>query len=285
MVEPVLTVLVVTHNSERWLPGFFESWQRAAGEIAAEIVVADSGSTDRSREVAVELEPRTKILPCENIGYGAAANRGVANSVAPWILLCNPDLEFERDICSSFIIPAMREASARAGCIAPGLLNDDDTGQPSIGNFPTIGGLIRDVFRERALRKYMLRPREMRPYMWATGACLLIRREHWNRVGGFDEKFFLHVEEVDFQRRLADCGLRTWFRPQPVVNHLGPTASKPPDARIRRYAARGMLRYFAKHGSEGQLFWYRLMAVLTFRLSRREAFASRKEILDRPTGP
>ncbi len=122
-------------------------------------------------------------------------------------------------------------------------------------------------------------------YDWATGACLLIRREHWNAVAGFDEKFFLYVEEVDFQRRLAALGLRTLLKRDVAVTHLSPAASRSPSATIRRYAARGLLRYFAKHGTPAQLLTYRLLVLSTGRLSPKEALAPKQKILETPTGP
>ncbi|HUO10011.1 MAG TPA: glycosyltransferase family 2 protein [Phycisphaerae bacterium] len=283
MPEPLFALIVVTHNSKQWLPGFFKTWSTGVPTLPAEIVVADSGSTDGTRRVAREISPSARILECGNIGYGAAANRGVAATSAPWILLCNPDLEFDKGFESDFLQPMMQKPPHGAGCIAPGLINEDETGQYSVGDFPTVWGILRDQFREPEKRKYVLRSKE-EMFDWATGAILLICREHWNAVGGFDEKFFLYAEEVDFQRRLAHHGLRTRLVREVGVRHLSPAAGRA-TAQIKRYSARGMLRYFAKHGTLVQLLAYRLLALASLRLPPSEALAPKKTILDTPTGP
>ena len=89
---------------------------------------------------------------------------------------------------------------------------------------------------------------------------------------------------MDLQKRLAGLGLRTWFVENVGVIHHAPNAAAPRST-AGRYSARGMLRYFAKHGSVGQLFAYRLLAFASRRLSIREAFAPKAKILETPTGP
>jgi GT2 family glycosyltransferase len=173
---------------------------------------------------------------------------------------------------------------AKVGCVAPLLMNADGSEQASVGDFPTLGGLVRDRFRPRELRKYVIpQPKEARPVDWASGACLLVKREAFEAVGGFDEKYFLYVEELDFQRRLSERGYATWFVPEAKVMHHAPNAGRAARRDVQRWAARGMLRYFAKFGSSGQLLGYRVMAVTSGRLGVREGLARRGRILERGT--
>ena len=280
MPEPPIAVIVVTHESERWLPGFFESLARAM-EVAGfvhEVVVADAGSA-----VLPTVPAGVRMVACGNVGYGASINRAVVATSAEWLLLCNPDISFGEAFGVGFLKRMVLAPPEGAGCIAPGLVNEDETEQPSVGAFPTIGRLVTDQFREPLSRKFTS-PAATGFYGWATGACLLVRRKHFERVGGFDERFFLYVEEVDFQKRLAAVGLRTWFVEEVGVKHHAPNAAAPRKS-VQRYSARGMLRYFAKHGRVGQLFAYRLLAVVSRRLSVGEAFASKGKILESSTGP
>ena len=285
MPEPLISLIIVTHNSDHWLTAFFRWWfaVMADARMVHEIVVADSGSGVPPEKICAQLAPAARVIACGNVGYGAAINRAAAITTAPWLLLCNPDISFGEDFFSSFLEPMIRHPPARAGCMAPGLVNGDDTAQPSAGPFPTIRRLITDQFRSPMYRKFSY-PEPTGYYDWATGACLLIRREHFVQVGGFDEKFFLYVEEVDLQKRLAGLGLRTWFVREGGVMHHAPNAVRPQRS-TQRYSARGMLRYFAKHGALGQLLAYRFLALASFRLLLREAFASKKSILEKSTGP
>jgi N-acetylglucosaminyl-diphospho-decaprenol L-rhamnosyltransferase len=142
--------------------------------------------------------------------------------------------------------------------------------------------IIRDQFRPRPWRKYMRpQPAETCRVDWASGACLLLRREAFNAVGGFDEKFFLYVEEVDLQKRLHDAGRETWYVPAATMMHHASHASGPAQPEVLRHSARGTLRYFAKHAGFFTLMGYRKMAFLSGRLGWRDACRSRRHILQR----
>jgi GT2 family glycosyltransferase len=295
---PAISLILVTHNSARWLTPFVNSWEAtlravppASPEITIEILLVDAGSTDDTLRLAEAMLPDATLLPLGNVGFGAAANAAARHAAAPHLLLCNPDLTFPPAFASTLLRPVLAQDPAHpwsaAACIAPQLLNPDGTVQPSVGRFPTVRSLIADQLRPRERRKYTFpQPAQPTPIQWATGACLLLRRDVFLQLGGFDEKFFLYVEEVDLQRRLHAAGLPAWFVPLPgaQITHHHPNAARTPRQEVLRWSARGTLRYFAKHNPLS-LPAYRLLALLTRRLPPREALASRRTILERPTGP
>jgi N-acetylglucosaminyl-diphospho-decaprenol L-rhamnosyltransferase len=292
--EPALTVVVVTHNSAEFLDGWVRSWRAqavaGAGWSNPPVIVADSGSTDDTAARVQALAPEARWLALENIGYGAAANRAIALAATPWVLLCNPDLIFPPPFLATLAQAATTPAEADgvptdAGVVAPLLRDADGVMQPSVGLFPTLRSIMADQFRPRRWRKYRRPPSAGGRVDWATGACLLLRRAAFEGVGGFDAHFFLYVEELDFQCRLRRAGWCTWFCPAVQVVHLAPAAARPSSPQTRLWAARGLLRYFAKHGRTGQLTGYRALALLSGRLSAREALAPRQAILARATGP
>jgi len=269
---------------------------------SVETLIADSDSRDDTPAVATKAFPGSGFLSCGNIGFGAAANRAIAAARAPWILLCNPDLTFPTDFGQRLLGPLFAHLSrdaappkwlaARAGCVAPRLVNADGSPQASVGRFPTIGRIVRDQFRPRERRKYSFPQPALTwgdgqggPIAWASGACLLIHRARCLSVGGFDENYFLYVEEVDLQRRLYNAGHPTWFFPGATVMHHQPNAGRPARPLVQCWSARGTLRYFAKFGGVGSLFAYRMIAFAGGRLSATEAFARREKILERSTGP
>jgi N-acetylglucosaminyl-diphospho-decaprenol L-rhamnosyltransferase len=291
MGEAEVALIVVTHDSEEWLGGFFESWLAAvkANPVRYEVVVADSGSAVSPEGRCQELCPEARVILCGNVGYGAAVNRGVAETKAPWIIFCNPDITFASDFSEKFCNLFQNEnetTKGKLGVMSPIILNPDGSRQLSIGKFPTIGSIIADQFRERSKRKYnALQPVPLWPISWATGACLMVRRDTFNAVHGFDEKFFLYVEEVDFQKRLRNARFINFFCPPFTVTHHAAYAEREESAKVRKYSARGLLRYFAKHGTWGQLLWFRVLGVVSGRLGVEEAFASKAKILERATGP
>jgi N-acetylglucosaminyl-diphospho-decaprenol L-rhamnosyltransferase len=284
----MFTLVVVTHNSAGWLPAFAASWNRMLGATAKEplpVVVADSGSADDSLTAAENLMTRVQTISCGNVGFGAAANRGIAVADTSWVLLCNPDLVFPVEFLWQFAQTTLLNEQG-VGCIAPRLTNGDASVQASAGAWPTLRGIVKDQFRPRELRKYIVpQPTEETRIDWASGACLLLRKEAFDAVGGFDELFFLYVEEVDLLKRMANAGWETWFVPRLSVIHLHPNATRAPRQEIEQYAARGLLRYFAKHAGFFTLSAYRKMAYFSGRLPSAEAFARRSRILRKPAGP
>ena len=292
-----LTLVVVTHNSAAWMPEFFRTWWAAVAAAAnlragdVEVVVADSGSTDDTLAVVGRIAgAEVRTVSCGDVGYGAAANRGAAMTTAPWLLVCNPDVTFPADFVRQLIDPLLAPPSKEsplwhgAACIGPRLLNPDGSVQASVGAFPTIRAVVADQFRVRTRRKYTWpQPATAGLVDWAAGACLLLRREKFMAVGGFDEQFFLYVEEVDLQRRLWAIHSQTWFAPEASVTHLWPNAARAPRAPVQKWAARGLLRYFAKHGTAAELWGYRVLALLAGRLAIGEALLSRRAIVARST--
>ena len=268
----------MTHNSAEWVGRAARSWQ------GGQVVVADSGSVDGTVAAVERLWPTARTVLCGDVGFGTAANRGMKELSADWVAVSNPDVAFVEN-CSSEMMRAIQEAPPEVAVLAPQLLNADGTIQPSVGRFPTLWSVVRDHWRPRERRKYCFpQPTTKTDIEWATGACLLFRRQAFKAVGGFDEKFFLYGEEVDLQRRMHDAGMKIVFVPEAKVTHFQPNAIREPRPEVQRWAARGQLRHFAKHGGLGTLWGYRLMALLSGRLDADEAMASRKAILARGTG-
>ena len=283
-----LALAVVTHESKPWLDAFFATWQSAVAQAQIApppVYVADSGSRDDTRETAARLCPAASVITCGNIGYGAAANRAINRSTEDWILLCNPDVTFPADFLTG-LAQVLAHPIGQAGAYAPRLLNPDGSAQPSVGQWPTLLRVLMDQRRKRPDRKYVRTPPQTTaPIDWAMGACLLLHRERVRSVGGFDERFFLYVEEVDLLRRLAKQGYPTIYVPDLALTHHRPNASRDVQPEVQRYAARGQLRYFAKHGSWLGLRAFGLLGALAGRLRLGEALALRQTILKRPTGP
>ncbi len=186
-----------------------------------------------------------------NLGYGAAINRAVlpTPSQAGWIVACNADLVFPPGS-----IAAMRGAlgatSENVACVAPLLLDPPQRGsgvQPSVGAFPTLTGLLVGRLHPRQTRKYRRAPRQSTDVDWATGACLALRRNAFEAIGGFDDSMFLDYEETDLCKRLADAGWTTRFDPSWKVVHTSPNAQRPPDPSRQVHTRRSLVRYLVRH--------------------------------------
>ncbi|MHB1533556.1 MAG: glycosyltransferase family 2 protein [Acidimicrobiales bacterium] len=221
MSEGVAAV-VVNYNAGSHLPGCIASLERAE---VSEIVVVDNASSDTSA-VAVAGTRARWLAAGANLGYGRAANLGAAATTAPYLLVCNPDVEL-LDGAVDALVRALG-ADATVALVGPALRNPDGTIYPSARTFPEMidalgHGLLGLVApRNRFTRRYRLLDwdhRESACVDWVSGACFLVRRAAWDDVGGFDPAYFMYLEDVDLCWRLTRAGWSIRYEPAAAVVH------------------------------------------------------------------
>ncbi len=235
---------------------------------ASELVVVDNGSTDGSLDrLRATVREVTVLTSGRNLGYGAAANRGVAATTAPVVVVCNPDL-----VVHPGTLATLADALSGDGrCAVAGPLVRTSTGEPypSARQFPSLtdaaGHAVLGIFApdNRFTRAYHQRdPGDgagaSREADWVSGACFAVRRTAFEEVGGFDEAYFMYVEDVDLCWRLGRLGWTVRFVPGAVVTHVqGVSTDRHPYRMIAEHH-RSLLR-FAGRSTAG---WRRLLLPL-----------------------
>lgn len=239
-------VVIVTHNSQRTIGKCIDSVrERLPG---AKVIVIDSGSEDNSVDVAIR-SGASLVHKIQNLGFGVACNVGVNCGKAPWILLLNPDA-----VLRSFDTDILQRT---ADVFVPRWVSEDGVMHRNVFYFPTLLGDVLGEFMAARYRRYPL-PEEN---SWVSGACLLIRREVYERIGGFDPDFFLFREDTDLCLRLRKAGCTFTGAEFTFVHSGGESTQANPDARsLARMHSR--LVYARKHYG---LFGYLLIcfAVMT----------------------
>ncbi len=188
-----------------------------------EIIVVDNHSEDDSIGVirnTFKDEPRVKILEAgRNRGFAHGNNMGERRAEGAYILIINPDNELERGSLEKMV--AAMEADPSIGILGPQLVHADGTIRDSYRTFPTLSDLLikrtmlRTLFKQR-MRRYLqhgVDPSLVRDVDWLAGACLLLRRDLYEQLGGFDTRFFLFFEDTDFCRRAWGSGRRVVYFP------------------------------------------------------------------------
>lgn len=276
-----LTVVVVSYNSGHVIERLLDSLPAGLGDVVADVVVVDNGSTDDSVAMLSARSDCT-VVRCENHGYAAGINAGVA--AAPRtraILVLNPDVEL-----APYAVPRMLAALAqpRVGIVAPRVRDDAGNLQFSLRREPTLFralGLTRTalaVFSEhigdpKAYDKAHI-------VDWAMGAALLVSRPCHDAMGGWDESFFLYSEETDFCLRARDGGYATLFVPTAEVRHTGGQSGQSPATHSMQVVNRVRL-YRRRHGWLASVgFYVLILANEATRVMRGGGESSRRAVRD-----
>lgn len=202
-----------------------------------EVVVVDNGSTDGSPEALERSCPGVPVLrPGANLGYARAANLGIAATHAPVVAVCNPDLVVEAGTGAALVDRLDRDP--RLGAVGPRIRNPDGSVYPSARRVPSLvdavgHGLLGLVWRSnpftRRYRELDADPDRSRDVDWVSGAAIWLRREALDAVGGWDERYFMYVEDVDLCWRLRQADWRVAYEPAGDVVHVQgvSTAARP----------------------------------------------------------
>lgn len=238
--------------------------------LVDELVIVDNGSTRldaaRLRNLGDRDERVTLVAGHGNIGFARAANLGVRKARGEILVFLNPDA-FLQPGCVAELVREI--ADRQVPCIVGGrVLNPDRSEQRGarrgdITPMTALLSLSRLARRVPALRAYEvhwesdLPPEQAAPVPTISGACFCMRREDFDAVAGFDEGYFLHVEDVDLCWRVRRQGGLVLFHPKAEVIHLGHTSQTSP-LRVEFHKGVGLARYFRKRAeglSQRLLAW------------------------------
>src|ERR1700742_128786 len=228
-VSDVLPVVTVTYSPGPHLGRFLASLPHAT-ERRVSVLMADNGSTDGSPEAAVEQYPDVRLFATgSNLGYGTAVNRAVKRlgdeGSDEWIVVANPDVQWGPGSIDALLDAASRWP--RAGALGPLIRDPDGSVYPSARHLPSLirGGMhavIGPFWKANPwtaeYRQERTEPSE-RPVGWLSGSCLLLRRSAFDEVSGFDERYFMYMEDVDLGDRLGRAGWQNIYVPSAEILH------------------------------------------------------------------
>lgn len=257
MTTASVSAVVVNYNARDHL---LECARSLRAEGVAEVVVADNASQDGSGPALARSDPAARVLGTGgNLGYGAAANRGARAATGDLLLICNSDVVVEPGAVKA--LAAVLDADPGAGIVAPRVENLDGTLYPSPRTFPDLGVAAGHAFlgrvapRNRFTRRYRMLDwdHDQRAEAdWVSGACFLVRRSAWDQLGGFDEAYFMYVEDVDLCWRAHRAGWKVVFEPAARVAHVQGVSSDLHPYRMIAAHHRSLLRFYRRTASRRQ---------------------------------
>lgn len=233
-VNAPIAIITVTYSPGKYLTDFLDSVPGAT-KLPGVVIMADNGSADGAPERAAHTYDYAEFLPTGgNVGYGTAINiaakslrerreKGELNS--EFFVISNPDVVFDAGAIDQMLDCARR--NPRAGAVGPYIREADGSAYPSARAVPTLSnGIGHALFSavwpnnpwSQAYRddKDMSRERDAG---WLSGSCLLVRWDAFEQIGGFDEGYFMYMEDVDLGDRLGKAGWRNVFCPTSRIQH------------------------------------------------------------------
>jgi GT2 family glycosyltransferase len=237
-----------------------------------EFVIVDNGSTadEAQRLAGSERDPRVTLVSGQgNVGFARGANLGAARAGGDILVFLNPDAFLQAGCIGELV----RDVDACAGlCLVGGrVLNADGSEQRGgrRGEITPLSALISmsGLARLPALRRFEVHwealalPDEAVATPTISGACFAMRRADFQAVGGFDEGYFLHVEDVDLCWRVRKAGGTVLFSPRAEVVHIGGT-SQSNAVKVEFHKGVGLARYFRKRAANPwQWLWAALLSL------------------------
>lgn len=244
-----IDIVTVSFRSRHTLRGAVEPLVDSEGFT---VVVVDNASGDDSLDSVADLPVITRQLE-RNVGFAAGCNMGWRLGSAPHVLFLNPDARIEPTSVRRLAAVLDREESV--GIAAPLIRNTAGELECSQRRFPRLVStfaqafFLHRVFPHRPWTGEIVRDpsayRERRSADWVSGACLLVRRDLLERLGGWDERFFMYCEDVDLCKRIRDLGFDVLFEPAAVAVHVGGASA--PRAELLPVLASSKVMYARKH--------------------------------------
>lgn len=253
-----LTIVIVNWNSGLLLRQCLRSIEavHCKGFEFEQIVIVDNASSDDSADGLTSAKlPINVYRNTKNKGFAAACNQGAKNSQADYLLFLNPDTCITQEALRISLGYMSSESAQGIGICGVRMLDENGVAHRSCTRFPTPAmfvayslGLDRvspRVFPGHFMREWDHLQDRMVDHV--IGAFYLVRREVFVTLNGFDERFFVYLEDLDFSRRAKVLGWKTQYLAAPAIFHKGGGSSEQVKAKRLFYATRSRILYGFKH--------------------------------------
>ena len=231
-----LSIIIVNFNSLTFIRKCLESMfsMLEIKDFKWEVVVVDNNSSDGSIDYLKNLQSQfdnfSFTTSSQNNGFAKASNIGAGNALGEFLLLLNPDTEFiETGMQKVLDFFNSKNEVEKIGIIGAKLLNPDNSIQYSCRSFPTLARQFYESFflyrifsRSKIFGSYFLsgwKHESIRKVDWLSGAFMLIKKEVFKRIGGFDEDYFMYSEDADICLRLSRAGFKNYYFSQYSIRH------------------------------------------------------------------
>ena len=277
-----IAIIIVSHNSARWLGSCLRSVFEHLGAVRADVIVVDSQSCDETEDIVVGEFPDARLMRCVNHGFAHANNRALMDCDARYVLFLNPDTEILRGTLSD-LLRAM-DARPSVGLVGIRQVSREGRLDMTIRRFPNALRALGDALSAERLPGHpsWLGERELDlgaydregECDWTSGSFMLARREAIESAGFLDERFFMYSEETDLCQRIKAAGWEVRHFPSMTIMHVGAKVGVDPST--ESLIAHNRIVYARKHFSPAHRTLYSGAVFLRYLL--RSVYAGRGEL-------
>jgi hypothetical protein len=229
-----LSIIIINFNTKNLLKNCLDSIFGQTKDINFEVIVVDNGSTDFSQKMVKERFPQVLLVENQkNLGFAKANNQGAKLAKGDYLLFLNSDTLIVDNALYKLVKFAQKNKNL--GLCAPTLLLEDGSFQKgAFGPEPTLWQLTLGRFLKT------------KKIAWLSGAALLIKKDLFEKLGGFDENFFMYYEDVDLGKRVREAGYEISVCPEArVIHFLGQSIKKNRQRKLLYFQSQG--HFYKKH--------------------------------------
>lgn len=249
----MISVIIINWNAGTQLRECVGSVIQHGEPLVGQIIVVDNGSTDGSENAIEGLPNVTLIRAGENLGFGKACNLGAAGCNSEFLLFLNPDARVFPDSLAEAINFMQRAENAKVGICGVQLVDEDGHITRSCARFPSVSGFIAHAMgfgRIIPTLGYFMSEWDhatTRQVDHVIGAFFLVRRCVFEALQGFDERFFVYLEDLDFSYRAKKLGWSSVYLADVQAFHAGGGTSRQVKAKRLFYSLRSRILYAFRH--------------------------------------
>ena len=270
-----LSIIIVNYHHSHILGDCLESVYRTIEKIQFEIILVDNSSTDGGLESILKNYPVIRFIKnSENAGFARGNNQGAKIASGDFLLFINPDTIVIEDAIESKLDYIRSDSSI--GILGPKVLNSDQTVQYSCRKFPTIwSGLFnryslatRLFPNNRYSRDYLMLDYDhnsIRSVDWVSGCCMMMSESTLKKASGFDENYFLFIEDVDLCQVIKKKGLRVVYFPNAKIFHKISSSNARSTSRVIIKRHQGMIYYNQKYSETNFIIQHMINSIIIAR--------------------
>ncbi len=254
-----ISAIVVTFNSEKSISNCLKALSEEITTVGGDIILYDNDSTDATIRIVESDFPGIRIRgSSQNIGFASACNAAAGLAANEYLLFANPDMIIDKGALK--ILHDALISQPDAGAVVVRMRNADGSFQPTCRKLPDYRNILfsrgsvlrRESASDNPTEKYTLGDSdEIMEVPAASATCMLIRNDFFHKIGGFDKRFFMFMEDTDLCLRIGQEGRKAYFVPQAGAVHYWGQGAAISKIKRKWYHHISAWKYFLKHYPNG----------------------------------